>query len=55
MKLKQFFTQNITLSSWYHKITGRKIILYFVPHQDNELLTVDIDICSATEKGKMHK
>ena len=28
-----------------------KTVLYFVPHQDDELLTMSVDICNSLEKG----
>lgn len=31
---------------------GRKTVLYFCPHQDDELLTMGINICSDVRKGK---
>jgi len=33
------------------KSAKAKTILYFVPHQDDELLTMGIDICSEAQKG----
>lgn len=35
----------------YRQLSNKKTILYFVPHQDDELLTMGIDICSAATRG----
>ena len=52
MNLKNFFTPKTNLISFcYRKYIAKKTILYFIPHQDDELLTMGIDICSSTKKG----
>ena len=48
---KIFHEKSNTEISLYHKLFPRKTLLYFVPHQDDELLTMGIDICSATTKN----
>lgn len=35
----------------FKKMCGRNTVLYFSPHQDDELLTMGIDICSAVNNG----
>ena len=37
---------------FYHRYSGKNKVLYFVPHQDDELLTMGIDICAAAANGK---
>ncbi len=55
MKLKQFFTQKTFLPSLHRHFTQQGTLLYFVPHQDDELLTMGIDICTAaTENADVH-
>lgn len=36
----------------YKKFAGRKTVLYFAPHQDDELLSMGADICASVANGK---
>lgn len=45
-----FYTNDT--GSFYQKFVGHNTVLYFVPHQDDELLSMGIDICTALAKGK---
>ena len=48
--LRRIFEVNYACSQ-YKKLCGRNTVLYFVPHQDDELLSMGLDICMAVAKG----
>ncbi|MBR3676889.1 MAG: PIG-L family deacetylase [Alphaproteobacteria bacterium] len=53
---KGYFADKVFYSQYdgglYKQLVGRNTVLYFAPHQDDELLSMGADICASVANGK---